>query len=224
MELLELTKIQMRYCLDYKEWAEDIAKRFNQQELKNRINWDKDIKEIDGKIYYVKTKGDTCYKYLMENHTVTKMLINNQEVTTPELERLLGDLTPEEQKHCLQNLYLESIENYLSKRTGTKIKLYSEVKLNKNDEWVLNLFTGNLIDKSGICVAMLKEIHIESNDIVYYINRQTGEQQLGIIRFNFRYTHQDGGFNGHEIGTVIWNEKDATFEGYNYETEKYEVI
>ena len=41
METLELTKIQMRYCLDYKEWAEDIAKRFNQQELKNRTNWDK---------------------------------------------------------------------------------------------------------------------------------------------------------------------------------------
>ena len=223
METLTLTKLQARQCLDYLEWAKDISSRFNQKELKNRKSWDNDLKELNGQIYFQKTQGDTCYRYLLENHTVTKITINKEEVTVPYLERLLGDLTPLEQRKALEDMYLTDIEKYLSKRCGIEIKLKSMVT-NPKGVYQLKLYTDNLVEHTGICKAMLKNIYIESDFIGYHIDKSTGEQKLSYMRFNFRYTHQDGGHNGHEIGCVRFNEYTANFEGYNYETEMYEVI
>ena len=166
----------------------------------------------------------------MENHTVTKITINKNEVTVPYLENILGDLTDEEQKEALENMYLKDIEKYLSKRCGIDIKLKSMVT-NPKGKYQLKLYTDNLVEHTdnlvehtGICKAMLKNIYIESDFINYYIDNKTGEQKCSCMRFNFRYEHQDGGYNGHEIGVVRFNEETANFEGYNYDTEMYEVI
>lgn len=224
METLTLTKLQARCCLNYLEYAKDIASRCNQKELKNRLSWDNEIKEIGGKIYFQRTHRDTCYRYLLENHTVTKITINKEEVTVPYLERLLGDLTPLEQRKALEDMYLTDIEKYLSKRCGIEIKLKSMVT-NPKGVYKLTLYTDNLKEYIGICKVMLNNLYIESGFIGYNIDKDTGEQVLDDMIFYLKYDFQDGGgFNSYQIGRVRFNQDTANFEGYNYGTEMYEVI
>lgn len=223
MKTLDITKLQARQCLNYLEYAKVIFSRFNQKELKTRISWDNDLKEIDGHVYFQKAKGDTCYRYLLKNHTVTKITINEEEVTVPYLEGLLGDLTDEEQKEALENMYLGDIQKYISERTGIDIIFHKKLTQNKQGNWRLELFTNNLVEYSGICKAMLTNITVNT-DTYYYIDKYTGEQSLSTLVIYFNYNHVGGGSNGHECGRVRFNKETANFEGYNYDTQRYEAI
>ena len=151
--------------------------------------------------------------------------VNNETVFIPSLKVFLNDLTDEEQKQALENMYLGDIEKYASERTGIQIKFKKEVKQDRNGNWYLKLYTDNLLEHAGICKAMLRKITADTwGNVSYYIDKETGEQRLSYINLHFSYEHIDGGTNGHEFGRVRFNEKTANFEGYNYDTERYEVI
>jgi len=221
METLNITMKEARYCLGLNEYAENMANRYNQKQLQDRVNWDTDIKNINGKFYYVKMSDGVEYKYLLENYT-TKMYIDNNEVSKAYLEGILGDLSEMEQHDVLKNFYLGGIEKYLSKRCGTQITLNKLVTM-KNGKYVMDLYTDDLVDKSGVCKAMLEHLYIESRGNGFYIDQETGKQIISFSTFRFVYQHVGGGSNGHEMGCIRMNEKEELL-GWNYETEKYEVI
>ena len=231
MVTINITKYQARQALNSYHYANDDLMGKSIAYLEDECKFNSqltNIRKIDDKFHYIRNTKGTTYDFTIDTDTMTLSqvcTINNETVFIPSLKVFLGDLSVEEQKYGLQHLYLDSIEKYLSKRTGIPIKLYSELKQTKQGNWVLNLFSENLIDKTGICKAMLKEIHIECTGIGYSIDYdKTGEQYLGIPAIYFQYEHHAGGHNGYEIGRVRWNEDKETFEGYNYDTEKFEVI
>ena len=225
---IKLTNKQARMALEFLDQCKRYAKNYNQRELKEMCNWNNSISIIDGKTYYTKFNDGLNYTFLIENKTCPNIIqISNGNVcekyTLTELEQQLNDLTDLEQRKALEDMYLDSIEKYLSKMCGTQIKLKSMIT-NPDGRYQLKLYTDNLVDKCGICKAMFKNIYIESDPIYYYVNQNTWEQELGIMRFSFKYEHTDGAYNGKEFAKILFNETNAEFEGYNYETRKYEVI
>ena len=233
---MNITKVQARLTIYYYDYANnyklkdrDISYLENESKSQMRTgNYASNIiKENDSYYYIIEIEGDT-YRYTIDTETMTVSqvcTVNNETVFIPSLKVFLGDLTDEEQKQALENMYLDDIEKYASKRTGRQIKFKKKIYQDKNGTWNLKLYTDNLIEQTGICKAMLKEIIADTwGSISYYIDKETGEQRLSTILLHFSYTHIDGGTNGHEFGRVRFNEETANFEGYNYDTEKYEVI
>lgn len=230
MKTLQLTKYQARQALNTYRFANETLSHYDGvKQLERESQWDSKFSNIhkqNDSYYYVRNSKDKFVFLIdVENMVVRPDVeINGQLFSVAYLQGYLNDLAPEQQKESLNSMDLTPIEKYLSKRCGTKIHLYTELKQNKSGDYTLNLFTGNLIDKTGICKAMLKDINIESS-IGYSIDYDgTGEQYLYISTFYFQYDHMNGGSNGYEMGRVKWNEEDACFYGYNYETRKYEVI
>lgn len=236
METLNITKVQARlaiyhydYINNYKLKDQDISYLENESKSQSRTaKFVSNIIKEDNNFYYIlEIEGDT-YRYTIDTETMTVSqvcTINNETVFIPSLKVFLGDLTDEEQKQALENIYLGDIEKYASKRTGMQIKFKKKVYQDNSGTWNLKLYTDNLIEHVGICKAMLKEIIVDTwGSIYYYIDKETGEQRLSYINLHFSYEHIDGGTNGHEFGKVRFNEKTSNFEGYNYNTEKYEVI
>lgn len=231
MITINVSKYQARQALNSYNYATDYLKGKSISHLEDESKYSEklsNIREENGIFYYVRNTKESRYVFIIDKENMIvkpDVKINDQVYSIQNLKEFLNDLSPEEQKKNLENLYIGAFEKYLSKRTGIKIHLYKEIKQSKNGEYSLNLFTGNLIDKTGICKAMLKYINIECNGISYSIDyNTTGEQYLWIPTFDFRYDHINGGSNGYEVGRIKWNEKEASFYGYNYETGDYEVI
>lgn len=231
MQTLELTKYQARQALNTYHYAKEDLKNkdLNYVEREAKINNRfSDIKEENGVFLWVRNSQGNTYILTIDTSNHTQMdvydtiKINGQDFSVGYLLGFLNDLTDLEQRKILEDFYVGNIENYLEKRCGHPITLKKFVTNNKG-KYQLDLYTGDLLSETGICKAMLKHIYIESRNNGFYIDQETGEQKLSYMRFYFRYEHQDGGSNGHEIGVVRQN-KDGELEGYNYETEKYEVI
>lgn len=229
METLQLTKYQARQAINTWRYAQDELqhKDLNYVERQAATYNEKydNIKEENGVFLWIrKFEGDTYT--LTIDHTqmdvYDNILINEQKYTIGYLLGFLNDLTDSEQRKVLEDFYVGNIENYLEKRCGHPITLKKFVT-NPKGKYQMDLYTDNLVSETGICKAMLKNIYIECRNIGFYIEQETGEQKLSYMRFYFRYEHQDGGSNGHEIGVIRQN-KNGDLEGYNYETEKFEVI
>lgn len=231
-----ITKIQARLAIYHYDYANncklkdrDIYYLENESNCQTRTSKyaDNIIKENDSYYYILKIEDDT-YRYTIDTETMTVSqvcTINNETVFIPSLKVFLGDLTDEEQKQALENMYLGDIEKYASERTGIEIKFHKKLYQDRQGTWSLELYTDNLVEHAGICKAMLRTITADTRgNISYYIDKYTGEQKLSYINLHFSYEHLDGGTNGHEFGKVRFNDKTGNFEGYNYETNKYEVI
>lgn len=235
MQTLELTKYQARQALNTYHYAKEDLKNkdLNYVETEAKINNRfSDIREENGVFLWVRKSKENIYVLTIDisDHTQMKLYdqikINGESFSIEYLQGFLNDLTDEEQKEALENMYLGSIEKYASERTGIPITFKKKLYQDKKGVWNLKLHTDNLIEHAGICKAMLRSITADTwGSICYYIdNEYTGEQKLSHIMLHFSYEHIDGGTNGHEFGRIRWNEKNAEFEGYNYETERYEAI
>ena len=232
METLQLTKFQARQAINTWRYAQDDLQHRDLNYVERQASTYNEkydnIKEENGVFLYVrKSQGDT-YTLAIDtsDHTqmdvYDKVSINGKVFTVGYLLRFLNDLTDLEQRKVLEDFYVGNIENYLDLKCGHPITLRKMVTMN-HTRYVLDLFTDNLVNETGICKAMLKNIYIESRKNGFVIDIETGEQVLGYMRFYFRYEHQNGASNAHEIGVIRQN-KNGNLEGYNYETRKYEVI
>ena len=232
METLQLTKFQARQAINTWKYAhEDLShKDLNYVERQAATYSEKydNIKEENGIYIWIRKSNDNVYKLVIDiTHpeqmdVYDRVNINGENFTVGYLLGFLNDLTDLEQRKVLEDFYVGNVENYLEKRCGHPITLKKFVT-NPKGKYQMDLYTDNLVSETGICKAMLKNIYIECRNVGFYINQDTGEQELSYMKFNFRYEHQDGGSNGHEIGIIRQN-KNGELEGYNYETEKYEVI
>lgn len=232
METLQLTKYQARQAINTWKYAQDDLKHKDLNYVERQAaTYDEkydNIKEVNGVFLYVRKSEGNTYTLTIDTSDHTQMdvydniLINEQKYTIGYLLGFLNDLTDLEQRKVLEDFYVGDIENYLEERCGHPITLRKMVTMD-HTRYVLDLYTDNLVNETGICKAMLKNIYIESRKNGFVIDKETGEQVLGYMRFYFRYEHQDGGSNGHEIGVIRQN-KNGDLEGYNYETEKFEVI
>lgn len=233
METLQLTKFQARQAVNTWKYAqEDLShKDLNYVERQAATYNEKydNIKEENNVYIWIRKSNDNVYELAIDTSDHTKMdvydkvSINGKVFTIGYLLGFLNDLTDLEQRKVLEDFYVGGIENYLEKRCGHPITLKKFVT-NPKGKYQMDLYTDNLVNETGICKAMLKNIYIECRNIGFYVDYEyTGEQKLSYMRFNFRYEHQDGGSNGHEIGVVRQN-KNGELEGYNYETGKYEVL
>jgi len=235
METLQLTKFQARQAIYTWRFAQvDLQhKDLNYVERQAATYNEKydNIKEENGVFLWTRTSEGNTYTLTIDisDHTqldvYDSVTINGQKFKVSDLLKFLNDLTDVEQKNILENMLLEDIEKYASQRTGIPIKFKKKIYQDNQGMWNMKLYTDNLVEHAGICKAMLKEITANTwGDVGYYIDKETGEQKLSKIILHFSYEHIDGGTNGHEFGRVRFNEKTSNFEGYNYETEKYEVI
>ena len=231
METLQVTKYQARQAIYTYEFANDELKNKDLNYLERQAatynpKWD-NITEKDGAFIFVRNHEDVRYEFIIDCHKMCVhdvVKIDEQTYSIDYLKGLLGDLTEDEQEKALTDMYIQPIEKYLEQRTGKVITLHKKLYKNKSDRWSLNLFTTNLVEDTGICKAMLKEIHIEINNIGYCVDKQTGEQYLYIPTAYFFYTHNDDGHNGHEMGRVRFNSETAQYQGYDYETQTWENI
>ena len=222
METLQITKRQARDCIDYRQYAEDIARRCNNEQLKDRSTWDNSLKQIDGKWQYFFENKNGIYRFTLENHAVQTQYIDGQEVSLGYLEGFLNDLSLKEQKDFLQNMSIEPIEKYISNMVGFPVTFF---RYYDNEIMTMTLKTPNIVSKAGCCKAMLSELYIETfGKVHFYIDQITGEQNIDFPSIHFSYKHKTGGTNGSEIGRVKYNLSKDEFQGYNYETEQYEVI
>ena len=232
MVTINITKFQARQALNtYKFVQDDLSHRdlnyIERQAATYREKYD-NIKEENGIFLWIRKSGENVYKLTIDisDHTKINVYdnvnINGQDFTIGYLQGFLNDLTDLEQRKIFEDFYVGNIENYLEKRCGHPITL-KKIVTNPKGKYQMDLYTDNLINETGICKAMLKNIYIECRNIGYVIDQDTGEQVLSYMRFYFRYEHQDGGSNGHEMGIIRQN-KDGNLEGYNYETQKFEVI
>ena len=229
METTQLTKYIARRAFYTYEFANrelsgrDIKYLEQQAPLYNE-KYD-NITTKNGAFIYVSYHQGIRYEYIIDCHKMCLhpvVEINGQRYTIEDIKEFLGDLTPEQQKQALQNLSIYTFEKYIEKRTGYPIK-FEKIKICEDSgNYSMYLSTSNLIEQSGICKAMLKEIHIEIKGIGFYIDNETGEQCLWLPSIYFRYTHMDNGTNGHEMGRIRY--RDGRYQGYNYETETWENI
>ena len=228
MKTLQLTKYVARQAiLTYKYANEEVQGRdiryLEQQTTLYNEKYD-NITTKDGAFIYVRYHKEDKYTYMIDCHKMCLhpiVEINGKRYTIEEINEFLGDLNEEQQKEALQNFPIQLVEKYIEKRTGWEIK-FSKIKLYKHHgQYTLDFYTDNLIEKSGVCRGMLKEIHIEIRGIDFSINPDTGEQYMWIPAIYFRYTHIDNSTNGHEMGRIRYN---GQYQGYNYETETWENI
>lgn len=229
METTQLTKyIARQAILTYQYANEELRSKdinyLQQQATLYNEKYD-NITTKNGAFIYVRYHQGIRYEYIIDCHKMCLhpvVEIDGQRYTIDDIKEFLGDLTPEQQKQVLQNLAIYTFEKYIEKRTGYPIK-FEKIKICEDKgNYSMYLQTGNLIEQSGICKAMLKEIHIEMNGIGFYIDNETGEQRLWLPSIHFKYTHMDNGTNGHEMGRIRY--VDGRYQGYNYETETWENI
>ena len=225
---MAITKLQARQAKEALEFANSELKQLTLPEVERAAKGPSpNFIERDGALLFIENYDTNSYEMIidvhkMQVHDIVK--VNNKEVISLGwINGFLGDLTDAEQFNVLSDLCLISIRNYLSDRCGYLITLEKRIYQDDDGQWNLDLYSDNLIKHSGVCKAMLKDIHIECNRIRFIIDQNTGEQRLCIGAFNFYYTHINDGRNGHEMGRVRVNEN-GDFEGYNYNTERYEVI
>lgn len=232
MQTLEITKYQARQAVYTWKWAQEELQNRNLNYVERQAatynpKWD-NIKEENGLYFWIRISENNSYVLTINIEDPEQMdvydniKINGQEFSIGYLLGFLNDLTDLEQRKVLEDFYVGNIEKYLEKRCGHPITLKKFVTNNKG-KYQLDLYTDNLISEAGICKAMLKDIYIESRGNGFYIEQESGEQKLACMRFDFRYNHQDGGSNGHEIGIIRQN-KDGNLEGYNYDTNEWEII
>lgn len=220
-----LTKVQARQAIYNYNWANEDLKRkdlaYLEREAKLYDPRFSNIMDKNGAFVWVSKEFEgiiDCHE--MRLHNV--VMINEETYSIEELIEFIGDLTDEEQHDKLEQLDVSAIQLYIKKRTGMHVTLHKELYKNRQDKWCLKLYSDNLVEHTGICKAMLKEIYIECRGIGFGVDRETGEQELWIPSLHFSYVHQDAGTNGHDFGRVAYNGNE--FLGYNYETREYEVI
>lgn len=231
METLQVTKYQARQAIYTYEFANDELKNKDLNYLERQAaaydaRWD-NITQKDNNFIYVRNLDDIKYEFIIDVDKMClqdKVKINDETFTIGYLKGFLADLTEDEQEKALTDMYIQPIEKYLEQRTGKVITLHKKLYKNRSNKWALNLFTTNLIEDTGICKAMLKELHIEINNIGYSIDNETGEQCLYFPAAYFYYTHNDDGHNGHEMGRIHFDSKTGQYQGYNYETQTWEDI
>lgn len=229
METTQLTKYIARQAFYTYEFAnmELGGRDINYLEQQTAVYNEKydNITTKNGAFIYVRYHQGIRYEYIIDCHKMCLhpvVEIDGQRYTIDDIKEFLGDLTPEQQKQALQRVPIRTFEKYIEKRTGYPIKFEIPKIYQNKDTYTLDLCTGNLIEQSGICKAMLKEIHIEMNGIGFYIDNETGEQRLWLPSIHFKYTHMDNATNGHEMGRIRY--VNGRYQGYNYETETWENI
>lgn len=217
-----ITKAQARKAIEIFNYANARMAGKNQkyliQESKDSYSY---IKEIDNVFHYIYEEFD----FIVDCNTIQLhdiLTISGEVVSLDLLKSMIDDLTAEQQKQALETLDLTAVETYIKQRTDLQVKLHKKVYVNRQNKWCMDLYTDNIVQHAGVCKAMLKELYIDCTGIAFSIDRHTGEQFLWFPALHFSYVHIDNGTNGHEFGRVRYNNN--KFEGYNYQTQKYEAI
>lgn len=221
----ELTFKQVRMAKEFYLDAIRYAENHNQLEIEKSMSWNNDIRKLGGKYYFVKFFEGLWYYYILENHTTSNTFtISNgdydEEYNIEDIESILGDI--EDEAKFFVELDISPIEKYIEKLVGVPVTLKKQYIT--FPEVSMNLFSENLVEYTGICKAMLKEIHISCKNIHFSIDRETGKQFLSISSIAFRYEHSQGGNNGYDIGRVHYNLETKEWTGFNYELDKFEVL
>ena len=150
--------------------------------------------------------------------------INGQVFSREDIDNMLdGDI--QNITEFLKNLDLSDVFDYIR----NLLKLDSEEPLeffNRELDEVnckLILTSHNLVNKTGICRAMLKDMRVKFS-IGLTVNPSNGEQEIACRSIDLVYEHSHGGRNGYTIGRVKYDPHIEVWYGYNFEKEKYEVI
>ena len=128
MKTLELTKYQARQALNSFKYANDDLKGKDIEYLEHESKFDESLsnyKKKDNNFLYIRNSQGSRYEFVIDSNTMTlnpNVKINKQDYNIDELKEFLADLTPEEQKKNLENLYTDDFEKYLSKEVFAKTK------------------------------------------------------------------------------------------------------
>lgn len=221
MIAIELTYKQARMAKEFLQDGKEYASTHNQDDLKRAMEWNSDLSESNGKIYYTKFFEGIWYRYILENMTASNnFTISNGETTEEynieEIEDILKDVNEED---FLLTLDITPLEKYISKLVGFDVLFIRNLKDNN-----LYLTTNNIVEHAGCMKPMLSELYIKCRGIHFYIDKDTGEQVLSVPDIEFRYEHSHGGSNGYTFADVWYDIKMNTWKAYNYKARKYEVI
>lgn len=223
MTTITLTKKHARDAVELLRWAKDEVKRTRDFDVE--ANWfsttKRGIKFEKGSYWYEHSLRGDKYEFAInsKNKTVDEdyVLINSEMVLFTKLKNMLKDDIINEIPYLL-SIDLKPLKDYLSTICDTKVKLNVTVDNNK-----LRIYTDNLIEYTGICKTMFKEIHIITT-MELIINQYNGEQEVYISPINYDYEHSHGGHNGYEIAKVRYDKLTHLWYFYNYEKAEYVVM
>ena len=202
--------LQARKAKEFYEEADRYAETRNQAELQQAKAWNSSLCEIDGKINYVKFFNGLWYRYVLENKQASHIFnicngVDTEEHDMYEIEEILGDI---DEANFFVELDISPIEKYIEELIGVPIKL--KKKYGTEPFVSLNLYTDNLVEHSGICKAIYKEITISCKDNHIQVNSDTGKQELKfnpivmICKSRNGDVIQDFGLVEYDLETKVW--------------------
>lgn len=223
MTVLNLTKKHAREALELLKWAKEEVSRT--KDIDTEANWfsttKRGIKFENGSYWYEQSLREDKYELPINSieKTVDEdyLLINGEMVTYVKLKDMIKDDIVSELPYLL-SIDVKPLEDYVSAICGSEIKFNIIPERNG-----LKLYTDNLIEETGICKAMYKEIHIYTR-MNLTIDQYTGEQVVDIGAINFDYEHSHGGHNGYEIARVKYDKLTHLWYFYNYKKAEYVVM
>ena len=223
MTTLEITKKHAREAKELLKWAKEDVKRTKDFDVE--ANWfsttKRGIKFENGSYWYEQTLRGDKYEFAINSieKTVEEdyVLINGEMVLFTKLNDMLKDDIMNVIPYLL-SIDIKPLEEYLSNICGYKVKF--KVVAEKD---TINLYTDNLLEHTGMCKPMFKEIRICTN-MSMVINQYTGNQEVSISPINFDYEHSHGGHNGYEIARVRFDRLTRLWYFYDYEKAEYTVM